>query len=69
MKTRVIVILEVFQSVGKWPVDKERLISLWRKNDIENAVFLSMLKDIPSGSMEVLTLRELSNVSTSVYSI
>ena len=40
--------LEVFQSVAKWPVDRERLNSLWREDDIENAVFLSMCEDIPS---------------------
>ena len=60
---------EVFQSVGKWPVD--RLNRLWSEDDIENAMFLSVWEAIPSGPVEVLTLRGLSNVSTStcVHSI
>ena len=63
--------LEIFQSVQKWSVDKERLNSLWREGDIENAVFLSMWEDILSGPIEVLTLREHSSFSTSacVHSI
>ena len=39
------------------------LNNLWREDDIERVVFLSMWEDIPSGPVEVLTFRELSRPS------
>ena len=60
--------LDIFHSAGKQPVDREQLNGLQRE---ELEVFLNTWEEIPSGPVDVLTLRELRcpYTSSSVHSI
>ena len=63
--------LEHFHSVGKWPVERERLNSLQRDVEMEKAVFFNMWEDIPSGPVDILVLRAWSilSASSTIHSI
>ena len=58
-------IFEDFHRVGKQPVERDRLKTLQRDEEVERLVFLSICEDMSSGPVEVLTLRDHTSLSTS----